>query len=104
MKERALDTRYLAEVSSFRDENSGATEKPVQLARKNFRLLVEGKEGGTVSMIVARVEQVSGDQFRLDPKFAPPLLDFSSNEFILAIARRLIEILSAKKDGHLRCS
>ncbi len=97
MKERALDTRYLAEVSSFRDENTGASEKPVQLARKNFRLLVEGEpKGGTVSMIVARVERISGDQFRLDPKFAPPLLDFSSNEFILAIARRLIEILSAK--------
>ncbi len=69
----------------------------MQLARKNFRLLVEGEpKGGTVSMIVARVERISGDQFRLDPKFAPPLLDFSSNEFILAIARRLIEILSAK--------
>jgi type VI secretion system protein ImpJ len=97
MKERALDTRYLAEVASFRDENTGASEKPVQLARKNFRLLVEGEpKGGTVSMLVARVERLSGDQYRLDPKFSPPLLDFSSNEFISAIARRLIEILSAK--------
>lgn len=97
MKERALDTRYLAEVASFRDENTGASEKPVQLARKNFRLLVEGEpKGGSVAMKVARVERISGDQYRLDPKFAPPLLDFSSNEFIQAIARRLIEILSAK--------
>jgi type VI secretion system protein ImpJ len=97
MRERALDTRYLAETSSFRDENTGASEKPVQLARKNFRLLVEGEpKGGSVTMQIARVLRVSGDQFELDPKFAPPLLDFSSNEFILSIARRLIEILSAK--------
>jgi type VI secretion system protein ImpJ len=97
MRERALDTRYLAETASFRDENTGASEKPVQLARKNFRLLVEGEpRGGSITMQIARVERLASDQFRLDPKFAPPLLDFSTNEFILSIARRLIEILSAK--------
>ena len=97
MRERALDTRYLAEVASFRDENTGAAEKPVQLARKNFRLLIEGEpKGGCVTMAVARVERISGDTFQLDPKFAPPLLDFFANEFIVSIARRLVEILSAK--------
>ena len=97
MRERGLDTRYLAEVASFRDENTGASEKPVQLARKNFRLLVEGEpKGGCVTMPVARVERISGDTFQLDPKFAPPLLDFYANEFIVSIARRLVEILSAK--------
>lgn len=97
MRERALDTRYLAEVSSFRDENTGASEKPVQLARKNFRLLVEGEpKGGCVTLPVARVLRISGDSFELDPKFAPPLLDFAANDFLLSIARRLIEILSAK--------
>jgi type VI secretion system protein ImpJ len=97
MRERALDTRYLAEVAAFRDENTGAAEKPVQLARKNFRLLVEGEpKGGCVSMPIARVERLSGDLFQLDPKFAPPLLDFAANDFIVSIARRLVEILSAK--------
>ena len=96
MRERGLDTRYVADVFSFRDENTGSSEKPVQLARKNFRLLVEGEpKGGCVTMPVARVERV-GDSFQLDPQFAPPLLDFSANEFISSIARRLIEILSAK--------
>jgi len=33
-------TRYLADFTSFRDENTGTTEKPVQVARKNLRLLV----------------------------------------------------------------
>ena len=99
MRERGMDTRYLAEVASFRDENSGALEKPVQYARKNFRLLVEGEpKGGCVTMPVARVLR-TGDSFQLDAKFAPPLLDFSANDFILSIARRLIEILSAKSSA-----
>lgn len=97
MRERALDTRYLAEVASFRDENTGASEKPVQLARKNFRLLVEGEpRGGCVSMPVARLLRTSAETVEVDPKFVPPLLDFSTNEFLVSIARRLVEILSAK--------
>ncbi|MGD0869629.1 MAG: type VI secretion system baseplate subunit TssK [Bryobacteraceae bacterium] len=99
MRERGMDTRYLAEVASFRDENSGASEKPVQYARKNFRVLVEGEpKGGCVTMPLARVLR-TGDSFQLDAKFAPPLLDFSANDFILSIARRLIEILSAKSSA-----
>jgi type VI secretion system protein ImpJ len=97
IRERGLDTRYLAEVASFRDENTGASEKPVQLARKNFRLLVEGEpRGGCVSLPVARLQRTSADTIQLDPKFAPPLLDFFANEFLVSIARRLVEILSAK--------
>ncbi len=97
MRDRGMDTRFLAETASFRDENTGATEKPVQLARKNFRLLVEGEpRGGTVTMPVARVERTSGDTFQLDPKFAPPLLDFAANDYLVSIARRMVEILSAK--------
>ena len=94
--DRGIDTRYLAEVAMFRDENSGASEKPVQLARKNFRLLAEGEpKRGCESMRVARVLR-TGDTFQLDPQFAPPLLDFSTNDFLISIVRRLVEILSAK--------
>jgi type VI secretion system protein ImpJ len=97
VRERGMDTRYVAEVASFRDENSGASEKPVQYARKNFRLLVEGEpRGGAVCMPVARVLRISGDTFELDPKFAPPLLDFTASDFLPTIARRLVEILSAR--------
>ncbi len=96
-RERGVDTRYVAEVSSFRDENSGTSEKPVQYARKNFRLLVEGEpRSGSVVMPVARVLRTSGDTFELDPKFVPPLLDFAASDYLVTIARRIIEILSAR--------
>src|ERR1700686_102474 len=36
-------TRYVAEVLARRDENTGLMEKLIMVARKNFRVLVEGE-------------------------------------------------------------
>ncbi len=46
-------TRFHSEVQMIRDENSGLLEKPVQVARKNLRLLLEGEnlEGNTVMQV-----------------------------------------------------
>ena len=50
--------RYRAEIELFRDENSGLAEKPVQIARKNLRLLVEGESlDGYSTLRVARVRR-----------------------------------------------
>ncbi len=45
--------RYTAEYETFRDENTGLSEKHVQVARKNFRFLTEGESLDGYS-IVAR--------------------------------------------------
>jgi type VI secretion system protein ImpJ len=91
------NTRYLAEVQLRRDENTGLTEKPIQVARKNLRLLVEGEnlEGHSV-LRAARLRKGPAGELSLDPQFVPPLLDISASDYLLAIARRLVEILSAK--------
>ena len=81
----------------LRDENSGLAEKPVQVARKNFRILVQGESQQHFSVLrAARIRKTSAGLFELDPAFVPPLLDFSANDSLVAIARRLIEILTAK--------
>ena len=90
-------TRYLAEVVMRRDENTGLGEKPIQVARKNFRLLAEGEVlEGNVVLPIARVQRAPSGGFQLDPHFVPPLLSIMASEYLLAISRRLIEILSAK--------
>ncbi|MGH7468256.1 MAG: type VI secretion system baseplate subunit TssK [Longimicrobiales bacterium] len=90
-------TRYIAEVVLRRDENTGLMEKPIQVARKNFRLLAEGENlDGSTSMAVARVRRASTGEFVLDPHFVPPLLDIAASGYMLSIARRLVEVLSAK--------
>jgi type VI secretion system protein ImpJ len=97
MREGLGDTRYLAQVTEFRDENSGGSEKPVQLARKNFRLVVEGEaKSGFVTLAAGRVLR-DGGSYQLDPAFVPPLLNFAASEFLGAILRGLVETVSAKR-------
>ncbi|HEX3879001.1 MAG TPA: type VI secretion system baseplate subunit TssK [Bryobacteraceae bacterium] len=92
--------RYTAEYETFRDENTGQSEKHVQVARKNFRFLIEGESlDGYSSLRVARVVRNQAEIFQLDPHFVPPLLDFSANDYLIAIARRVVEILSARSTG-----
>ena len=47
--QRDAGTRYVAEVATYRDENTGSSEKPVQIARKNMRFMVgeENREGNS---------------------------------------------------------
>ena len=91
------DTRYLAEVSLLRDENASQIERPVQIARKNFRLLVDSEaREGTPAIKVARVTRTDSGLMQFDPTFVPPLLNIGANDYLMSIARRLLENLTAK--------
>ncbi len=94
---RDLDTRYRADVEMIRDDTTGLSEKPVMVARKNFRLLVEGENReGSSSLRIARVIKTAAGLYQMDQRFVPPLLDLSASDFLTSIARRLVEILSSK--------
>lgn len=94
---RGLETRFLAEASPFRDENSGLTERVVQVARKNLRLLIEGENRQGHELIrVARIRRTAADAYEFDASFVPPLLDIRANDALTRLARRLLEVLSAK--------
>ena len=90
-------SRYVAEVAAFRDENTGASEKPIQVARKNMRLLAdtENREGASV-LRVANVERTPAGTFQLNPRFIPPLIEIGGSEYLAGLLRGLIEILSAR--------
>jgi type VI secretion system protein ImpJ len=91
------DTRYLSEVSMLRDENSGLAERPVQIARKNFRILVEGESQQHASVLrIARIERTGAGLYQQDSRFVPPLLDLAASDFLVSILRRLVEIVAAK--------
>jgi type VI secretion system protein ImpJ len=90
-------TRYVAGVAMFRDENTGAAEKPVQVARKRFRIIVEGENReGSAAMRIARIRRTSSGTFQLDPGFVPPALNIHASDYLMSIARRLLEILSTR--------
>ena len=97
MARTQADTRYLSEVAMLRDENTGLSEKPVQVARKNFKILVEGESlQHSSSLRVCRVKKTPAGTFEIDHSFSPPLLDFRANPRIEGICRQLVEILAAK--------
>lgn len=95
--ERNADTRYVSEVVDLRDENTGGSTKPVQLARKNMRFLVEGESReGCAYLRTARIKRTAAGSLQQDPQFIPPLLNIAASDFLIGITRRLVEILAAK--------
>ncbi len=90
-------TRFSPEVLAVRDENTGKGEKEILVARKNFRLLFEDEAAeGSTTMPIARITRTAAGEARLDPTFVPEILDISASDHVMAIARRLVEILSAR--------
>jgi type VI secretion system protein ImpJ len=93
----SADTRYVAEVVLRRDENTGLSEKPIQVARRNLRLTATGESlEGSSAIPVARVRHGSDGVPELDPGFIPPLLDIAASPALMTVTRRLVELLSAK--------
>jgi type VI secretion system protein ImpJ len=94
---RSQASRYLAEITTVRDENTGMGEKPIQIARKNLRLMAanETREGSS-ALRIANVEKTEAGAFRLNPRFVPPLLETRANDYLIGLVNGLLEILSAK--------
>ncbi len=93
----SLNTRFYSDLQMLRDENSSGVEKPVSLARKNLQILAEGENlEGSVLLPLAVVEKTEAGGYRLDPKYAPPMLNVKGNELIAAILRGQIETRVAR--------
>jgi len=91
-------TRFVSETCELPDVTVGGDQKPVQLARKSLRLLLEGENlDGLTTMRIAQVtRKQSGIGYVLSPKFIPPLLEISASEYLMNLIRRQIEVLGAK--------
>ncbi len=90
-------TRFRPEVVLRRDENTGLAEKPIQVARKNLRFLVEGESSeGNLVLPLARLRKSATGEITLDPHFVPPVLDIAASEHLAMILARVVEILGAK--------
>jgi len=80
------DTRYGFEVVNLRDENTGSSEKPVQLARKKHAILVEGESReGCTYLRLARIKRTAAGTLQQRPSFIPPLLDIAASEYLIGI-------------------
>jgi len=91
------NSRYVGEVRSFPDENTGVDERPVRVGRKNIRILLESEpREGYETMAIARVKRDGSGNYIFDPDFIPSCLQISASERLLMMVKQLIEILEEK--------
>ncbi len=90
-------TRYIGQLTTLHDENTGRDEKPIRLGRKNIRLLLDTELGeNLVTIPIARIGRDGSGHFVYDPNFIPPCLETSASERLMMMLRRIIEILDEK--------
>jgi type VI secretion system protein ImpJ len=93
-------TRFTAEVALAPDATDVSEERPIQLARKTFRLLLEGERlDGLTTMRIAQISRNAKGEYTLSPKFVPPVLDITASDYLMMLARRQIEVLTAKSSS-----
>ncbi len=94
------NSRYVAETQMVLDENKGVEEKPVQVAKPNFRLLF-GDENldGFSSLRITQVIRNAAGSYVVNPRFVTPCLDIASSEYLMMLLRRQIEILATKSSS-----
>lgn len=92
--------RFVAETRLVRDATQYSEERPIQVAQKGFRLLLEGESlEGFTAMRIAQIARDSKGAYVLGPKFIPPLLDISASEYLMSLARRQIDLLIGKSES-----
>lgn len=91
------NARYTSTTEMVHDENTGLDAKPVQLGRKNIRLVVLPAENENLLMLpIARVVRDQSGHFVYDPAHVPPCLRVSASERLATMLQRLVEILEEK--------
>jgi len=91
------NARYLSTVEMVHDENTGLDAKPIQMARKNIRLVVLPVEDeNLLTLPIAQVMRDQSGHFVYDPTHVPPCLRLTASERLSSMLQRLIEILEEK--------
>ena len=91
------DTRYFAHTHVVPDENSGGDDRPVQIARKAMRLLLDTERSdGLETLPLARIVRDGAGHFVYDAEFVPAVLRIQASRRLMLFVGRLVEILSEK--------
>jgi len=93
----AATARWRADEQLASDETTGLAERPIQVARPNLRLVLEGEFlEGFVTLPAVRVLRSPTGELSLDPTFVPPVLDIAASPMLSGLVRRIAERVAAK--------
>lgn len=97
LDENEESTRYIGTMQALPDETTGRDDRNIRLGRKNLRLLVDSELGEDVlALPLAQVARDGTGQYVYDPLFVPPLVRIGSNDFLMTMLGRIVEILEEK--------
>lgn len=91
--------RYKRATKSVADETTGRDAKDIDLAEKNFGLLLDtDATDDLVTMPIARVRRDGAGNFEYDPDFIPPCLQIGASPRLMDLLARLVEILDQRAE------
>jgi type VI secretion system protein ImpJ len=93
-------TRFVAAPRMVSDDMTGRDERSVSLGQKNFRLTLDlepGAPSDDVALLpIARVRRDGSGHFIYDPEYIAPCLHIGASERLVALLRRLVDVLDAR--------
>ena len=92
--------RFRKSTRSIADETTGSDAKDVELAEKNFRLLLDTDDTDEgVTLPVARVRRDGSGGFEYDPEYIPPCLHIGASPPLVDLLARLVQILDQRAES-----
>jgi type VI secretion system protein ImpJ len=89
--------RFTVSERPMPDETTGGDLRPVQLARKNFRLLLDSDvPDGLVTLPIARVQRDGSGHFAIDYRWVGPCLRVSASRRLRDLVGRMTQMLEER--------
>jgi type VI secretion system protein ImpJ len=96
-EKRNREARFLSTPISVIDDNTGADERKITAAQKNFQIRFGNASLQGLSFLkIAEVVRSSDGSFVLKETFIPSSLTIAASDRLMNITRRLLELLTAK--------
>jgi type VI secretion system protein ImpJ len=96
------DVRFRPATARVVDEITGREERPIEVAHKNFRLILDVQATpDLVTLPLARVRRDGAGHFVYDPDYIAPCLQIGASPQLMHLLSRLIETLDAKAQALL---
>ena len=91
------ETRFVFNNISVTDDNTGANEQQIGIGQTNFQLRMGNESVEDFSVLkIAEIVRSADGSFALSDKFIPACLTIEASGAVMAITRRLVELLIAK--------
>jgi type VI secretion system protein ImpJ len=94
------DLRYTSVTREIADETTGLDAKPLALARKNFRFILDDQaDDDVVTLPLARIRRDGAGNFVYDPDYVPPCVQIGASPRLLQLLERLAGAMAAQADA-----